>query len=292
MTFDELVASARARAQELLRQQIAELPAVRTTEEALRVLQAIELDMVVIGHELKALTDAHLIKREDVQAFDRLRNNLNLAQRRLLVFVREVFVGHSEILRRLPSTAPLAPPAGSPLYVEDPATHSTATNALGPWAIAGIIVAALIALGLMVYMGSRIYDSFDGLVDLYVMQEQTRQMRELYEARLAALQQCIREQEQQHHPTEFCYGAATQLVPTPQSALVPLPPRDKSYALWWFIGGMAVVAGLVGLGAYLAYRKPDHEPKKSTKGVRGYHEVDPADFDDDHDSNYQLEVGR
>lgn len=292
MTFDELIASARARAQELLRQQIENLPAVRTTEEALRVLQAIELDMVVIGHELKALDEAHLLNRADTQAFDRLRNNLQIAQQRLLVFVRGVFANRPDVLRMIPMTAPLAPPAGSTLYAEDPATHSTATNALGAWAIAGIIIAVLIALGLMVYMGSRIYDTFDGLVDLYMLNEQSEQMRDLYAARLAALQQCMRDQQQQHQPTEFCYGAAQQLVPTPQSALVPLPPRSKSNALWWFIGGMAVVAGLVGVGAYLAYRKPERSETKSTKGVRGYRELAAADFDDAHDSDYQLEVGR
>lgn len=292
MTFDELVAAARQRAEQLLRSQLEHLPAVRSTEEALNLLHDIEQDVFAIGGELTELREGGLLKQEDITAFDRIRVNLRAAQQRLLTFVRGVFAGHPEVLRQLPTTAPLAPALAQNTYTQPHGTQLPVNMA--PWAIAGIIIAALIALGLLVYLGSRIYNTFDGLVDLYVLREQSQQMRDLYEARRAALAQCMAEQRRLNQPTSMCYGAAAQMAPTPQQALVPLPPV-KDNTIYWFIGGGLAVAALVGLGAWLVYRgrgSNESERPRRRRAVDGYRQLSADTFDDAHDSDYNLEVHR
>jgi hypothetical protein len=281
-TFDQLIARAQATAQRLLREQLEHFPAVRSTEEAMRVLHDIELDVYGVGHELVELQDAGLLTQGDVLAFNQLRTNLQAAQRRLLVFIRGIFFDRQDVLARLPTSIPLAPMLG-PSY-----RNPTLPENMSAWAIAGIVIAILIALGMMVYAASRLYDSFDGLVDLYILREQSQQMHELYTARLEALRQCIAARQAAGQPDADCYNNATQVVPTPAAALVPRAPKSSS-GLWWFLGGMAVVAGLVGLGAYLVYRKPS---PGSTKGIRGYRQLSAEHFDEGHDSDYQLEVER
>lgn len=265
-TIDELIARAQAYAEQLVQAQIRDLPAVRSTQEAVQTLSQIEFDLRTIGSDLVDLNTAGLLTQRDVQAFNQLRANVKAAQSRLLEFVRNVFNNQPSVLAHLPTSTVLAPPLDNPIYrTPPPADHSTLPVDMAGWAIAGIIVAALIALGLMVYLGTKMYETFDGLVDLYVLHEQSEQMRALYEARRHALETCLQDRQRQGLETTECYGYVEQLVPTPNSALVPRP-QPGSNAIWWFLGGLATFGAIVGVGIYLAKAS---EKKK----LSGYREV-------------------
>jgi hypothetical protein len=280
-TIDDLIARAQAYATQLVQAQISDLPAVRSTSEALHTLAQVEIDIRGIGTDLLDLNQAGLLTSADQAAFDQLRANTKAAQARLLAFVRNIFADQPQVLAQLPTTTQLAPALSDPIYQTPPPTNPS-TNAIGPWGIAGIVVAILIALGLMVYLGTKMYESFDGLVDLYVLQEQTRQLRALYDARTAALQACIQDRQRQQLETTSCYGYVEQLVPTPQSALAQRPDPSSSNAIWWFLGGLATFGVVLGVGIYLA-------KASEKKRLEGYREVSGSQLLDARD-DYNLEL--
>lgn len=282
-TIDDLVTRARAYAAQLVQQQIDDLPAVHSASEATQVLAQVETDLHTIGTDLLDLNDAGLLTPQDQQAFDMLRANVKAAQQRLLEFVRNVFADQPAVLAQLPRSTMLAPPLTDPFYRAPPSSGANMPVNMSAWAIAGIIIAVLIALGLMVYLGTKMYESFDGLVDLYVLQEQTRQMRALYDARMQALNTCLQDRQRQGLDTTQCYGYAEQLVPTPRSALAQRPDPSSSSAIWWFLGGLATFGAVVGLGIYLAKRS-EH------KRLEGYREVTPRRMLSSRD-DYNLEIG-
>lgn len=278
-----------------------DLPDVRTLEDFVGALERAEHAAGNAYRKLVRMADAGLDRQSDYLIYAQLQNAIYKAQLSaigLVVAVANAATGGIAGSALLPL---LTPPSPMPLLTWS-GRHASQLRGLGvgglgvapALAVAGVIVAALGALGLMYLYTAEIARIVDDLTTVYVAHARATQQTELLEARRVAFEACVA---RGGDPAE-CRGEAAELAPTPREAGTDLEmPEERSRWTWGQIG-LAVAGGVVVIsilgGLFIVARS------SLSRGFGGYHGHSvsrvgplPKRVGDLHGpSKYNLEVGR
>jgi len=296
MTIEELWAAARARAEQLLGS-VVEGTQISNLEQYLQQVHRSELQLARVRDLLKQLDLQGHATATDFHLYNNLRRNLTRSQQSALTEVRRALADQPEALRTLPRRILMAPvlkpnfsralpptPAALPEPVAtgtpgvsglgNPAAvtasgaaaagAATAGAAMAPWMIAGLILTALVTIGVLAGIALvTVALNVENLTQAYIIGKQAEMAEAYYRAHLAEIRLCY----ENGGTPETCAHAGPA---TPREALVPIPQTGQ----WvpWVVGGAAGLVLVLG-GTYLWFahgpgRKIFQRERPSLEGVR------------------------
>lgn len=277
-----------------------DLPDVRTLEDFIAALERAETSAANALRKLIGAAELGLDTAEDYRIYAELQNAIFKAQISAISLVIAVANSATGGVAGLALAPLLTPPSPMPAMTWSGRHESQGLRGLGiapALAVAGVIAAALAALGLLYLYTAEIAHIVDSLESVYIAHARAAQQTELIEARRVAFEACLA----RGGDESACRGEATELAPTPREAGTDIPaPGEESRRWTWgqiglaVAGGVAVVAVLGGL--FIVVR----QGWRSSYGFRGYsgHTVSrvgplPKLAPDLHGkSSYNLEVSR
>lgn len=224
---------------------------------ALELARRAEQDFQLATNKLTSMHNAGVATAKDYAAYDVLRRNLFVVEKRLADRVREdvAWIAGADAAARVP--LPVIAPA---ITASTPRGVVGGVRGLGELGTAvlvvAVIIALLITLGLVAYFVSRALD--DGSQrDVALLAAQAEAVKEMYGARRAYVDDCASE----GRDPATCAAEAAELYPTPDFML----PMSGSGWGWvpWAIGAAGVT--LLGFFAYRVYTKE----RGQFRGFRG-----------------------
>lgn len=249
----------------------ADLPDVRTLEDFVGALERAEQSAGNAYRKLVAMADAGLDKQSDYFIYAELQNAIYKAQISAINLVIAVADAGTGGVAGIALRPLLTPPSPMPAMTWSGRHESQALRGLGiapALAVAGVILAALAALGLMYLYTAEISRIVDDLTTVYVAHARAAQQTELLEARRVAFEAC----RSRGGDEADCRAEALELNPTPREAGTDIPDAPGADRRWtWGQIGLAVAGGVVVVavlgGLFLVAR----QSLVSGRGFGGYH---------------------